>query len=448
MPTRRRFIQSSGSTLLGASALGVAPRLAFGADEKQDGPNKPTLVVIYLRGGSDPLNTIVPYGDERYYRDRPTIAIPKEADGDTQGVIKLDDQFGLHPAMLAFHRLYQAGNAAAILNVGSTHPTRSHFDAQDFMERAAPGIKTIAEGWLNRYLYATRTPSDPYLRGVALQPLLPRSLRGQYPVLAVPGAGSDRAMAAFEALYGCTEQQALMQQRQRLGEQGVVRPPLPMKKIEKPDDRVTGKETKQEIVTTGTNTIRQLRELREIVAQPGGDAYQRGPVHRQLRDIAKVIKANRGLEVAAVDYNGWDHHSYQGGVDADGAMSGMLREVASAIETFVKDLGEERMKRVCVLTMTEFGRRVKENGNHGTDHGHGGYMLAVGGMVKGGKLYGKWTGLEPPTLDRGRDLPVHTDFRLVFSEVLANLFGFDTAKHKLFPEYEPESKALGFMRKV
>lgn len=446
MPTtRRRFLQTSGSALVGASAM-MSPEHSLGAgDANKDGPNKPTLVVIYLRGGADPLHAIVPYGDPRYYRDRPTIALPLESKGDQKGLIRIDDTFGFNPVLEPIAKLFQQKQAAAIINVGSTHPTRSHFDAQDFMERAAPGIKTISEGWLNRYLYATRTGSDSYLRGVALQSLLPKSLRGQYPVLAVPEAGSDKAMDTFESLYG-GDPRFNAPGRKELVEQGLARDPLPMREMKENDKGATADDRRKEIESTGVATIRQLRELRTIIDNPAGQGYARGPVHRQLRDIAKVIKANAGLEVAAVDFNGWDHHSYQGG--PDGQMSNMLGEVATAIGAFVEDLGPQLMQRVCVLTMTEFGRNVKENGNNGTDHGHGGFMLAVGGPVRGGQIYGQWTGLEPRTLDRGRDLPVHTDFRLVFAEVLQSLFAFDVNKAGLFPEYSPTQKALGFMNKL
>ncbi len=435
--TRRQFLQQTSATVLGAAGLDALSPYVFAgpprfgeAGSREAGSPRPTLVALYLRGGADPLSTVVPYGDDYYYKIRPTIAIPHAVDG-APGVIPVNRYFGFHPAMKELARLYAQKRMAVVLNTGSTHPTRSHFDAQDFMERAAPGIKSISEGWLNRYLAATRTADDRDLRAVAVQPVLPRSLRGRYPVLAVPDPGADRAMNLFASLYGCEDEKAAAK---RLGPHA--------SRSESTADRV---------VQTGADGIRRLRRLNAVLgAEPADDnqpavVYPDDPLARQFRDVARIIKAGEGLEVAAIDYNGWDHHAYQGAVS--GTFGRMLRTVSRAIDAFARDLGP-RMDRVVVLAMSEFGRTVRENGNNGSDHGRGGYMMAVGGPVRGGRIYGRWTGLEPARLVDRRDLPVHTDFRDVFAETLDALFGFDADAHRFFPDYDARERALRFLRRV
>ena len=452
--TRREFMQKSGAALLGASAIGALaqPTGAQEADydlesasQRSDRPKRPTMVVVYLRGGADPLNVIVPHGDPVYYNVRPTIAIPGQAQGDVPGVIKFNKLFGLNPSMAPLFPLFEQGVVVPIINVGSTHGTRSHFDAQDFMERAAPGVRTVTEGWLNRFMTATASQDDSDLRGIAVQPLLPRSLRGQYPVLAVPGYGSDMALSAFEELYGCEEAKAAQQREialARLGDEG-KRP-----KKSAYGDPMTEEQTRQTILATGTRAIQRIRKYRKITggASSLGGNYPGSGFAAQLRDIATVIKAGVGLEVVSIDYSGWDHHYQQGGVY--GTMSSMLADVSGSLRAFVDDLGQQRMNSTLVLLMSEFGRTVRENGTNGSDHGHGGFMLAIGGMLNGRKVYGKWSGLEAANLYQGRDMPVHTDFRMVFDEVLAKLYGFDSAKHDFFPEYRAAGKHLGLLKKV
>lgn len=415
---RRRFLQGSASALLSSLALsGPLTRLA-NADGKGAGAAR-TLVVIYMRGGMDSLGLIAPYGDPQYQALRPTIGFT--APGTEGGCLPLVNAFGLHPAMTELHELYKADQFAAIVNVGSPHPTRSHFDAQDFMEFAAPGVRSITEGWLNRYLTATNEGArkDVEVRAFAAQPLLPRALRGQYPVLALPDLGAVQSMDAFADVYGC-------------GADGM----MPGAGGERPEDR-TGS-----IVTAGQNTIRKLRFLQDILAQAENSPirYPNGPLGTQLRAISQVIKADCGLEVAALDYNGWDHHTKE-----DSGLNTMLRQVSESIGAFTRDLGPERMQNVMLVTMSEFGRTAQENGTSGTDHGHGGIMMAVGGRVKGGKVYGKWTGLAKESLYEQRDLPVHTDFRLVFTEILRDFLGF-TKLEKFFPDWRAQPPSLGFIK--
>ncbi len=426
--TRREFMRQTGSLALGAAGLGLAPNYVFGAPGSA-AQGKPTMVVLYMRGGSDTLSTLIPYGDRTYYNIRPTIAVPGPGEGVDKGqaVIPISKHFGFHPSMRGLARLYKKKLMAPIINAGSTHPTRSHFDAQDFMERAAPGIKTVTEGWLNRYLTMTRTGDDSALRAVSFQPVLPRSMRGEYPALAVPDAEAQKVAKAFAELYSCDDAKAT-------------------EKSQAKTDTNPGAANQQRIVDAGAQGIARLDQLNLVLSnnehKPGAE-YPDTNLGSQFRDIAKLIKAGVGLEVAAVDYNGWDHHAMQGG--SAGVFSRMMGNVSNTLEAFVNDLGPA-INNTVVLTMSEFGRTARENGNSGSDHGHGGYMLVIGGKVNGGKVYGKWTGLGSRSLYEGRDLPVYTDFRDVFAEVLAGMYGFVADDHQFFPEYDANDKPLGLMK--
>ncbi|MEX2188363.1 MAG: DUF1501 domain-containing protein, partial [Pirellulales bacterium] len=382
---------------------------------------KPTLIVVYLRGGADPLGVVVPFADRNLTRWRPSLALPGPDGVGPNRVLPLDDTFGFNPNMSELHAMYERGYCAPIVCVGSPHGTRSHFDAQDFMERGAPGTKLISTGWLNRYLDATRKSDDANLRAISLQPLLPRAMRGKYAVLAKPDQKAELALATYEKAY-----------------------PRGKAKESTAKADVLGEQTRNAIKQFGARTVEQLRELQNVLEQTPATSvkYPGSTFARQLRDIAKVIKADRGLEVTAVDYGGWDHHINEG--PATGQLGRMLGDVSASLGAFFEDLGAAG-KNVLVLAMSEFGRTVKENGNQGTDHGHGGFMLAFGSMLNGKQVYGKWTGLEESQLYEQRDLPVHTDFRVVFAETLKALFDYDGIKEGLFPEYTTASEPLGFM---
>lgn len=446
-PTRRQFLAGS-SAFMGAASLGLSTKALAEALRSQGHP--PTMVVIYLRGGADPLQTIVPAGDPQYFKVRPTIAIPARSDDpDNPGVIPVTNLFGLHPSLKPLHALYEQKKMAAIMCAGSTHPTRSHFDAQDFMERAAPGVKSVTEGWLNRYLSETASSKDRTLRAISMQPTLPRSLRGSYPVLAVPTGGAERAMSAFEQMYSCDDNAEAMRKNAE-----PTPKPEPAPKVDGPrvsttpevvdppkaEDKVNDK-----IVEAGQDSIQKLRHLKKVTSGQPDAQYPNSSLARKLSQIAQVIKAGEGLEVAAVDYGGWDHHAYQGG--STGTMANMLGTLAEAIRAFNDDLGAH-MDKTLVLVMSEFGRTVYENGSYGTDHGRGGFMLAVGGMVKGGGIYGKWTGLEKNNLYQKRDLPVHVDFRNVFAEALTSLYGFRTDKTDFFPDYKANERPVGYLTPI
>ncbi|MFT7619137.1 MAG: hypothetical protein ACI97A_002786 [Planctomycetota bacterium] len=401
-----------GSTLLVPSALGARIFSAPLADA-----TKRTIVAIYLRGGADALNMIVPYGDKFYRQLRPQIAITADAEKENERLIKLNKMFGFHPALAALKPFYDKGMMAPIVCVGSNHPTRSHFDAQDFMEYAAPGSRSVKDGWLNRYLAAVEVQNKTGLRGVALQKKLPRSLRGSYPVLAVPAGKSGKLIKVldeFDDLYG---------------------------------GDMDGKRTKDGAEQVGRDTISRLRRFHSIVEgssiAPSTVTYPKGRYAQGLSQIARLIKANAGLETACLDVGGWDTHTNQGG--ATGNYANRLKGIADGISAFARDLGDKRMKDVCVMVMTEFGRTCRENGNQGTDHGHGSAMLMLSGSLNGGRVVGDWAGLDPKKqLYQGRDLQVTTDFRQVFHDTLKDYMGFDVPS-SFFPDYSPpksRSKAL------
>lgn len=405
--TRRDLLRAAGTGAASLLATGALPARLLAGDPPA-GP--PALVVLFLRGGADALNALVPHGDPRYAELRPTIGVPPEDGDDGPGVVRLDGTFGLHPALAPLKPLWEARRLAAVVAAGSPHPTRSHFDAQDFLEYGAPGLRTLRDGWLNRWLQATRgrAKGDPALRAVAMQTLLPRALRGACPVLAVPDGRvmqqAGRALDLFAGVYG------------------------------EPTDLAAGRED-DVVVAAGRDTVEALRRYQVIVAGAKARAatYPAGRLAEQLRDLASLLHADVGLEAAALDVQGWDHHANEGG--NEGTLATMLGDLASALAAFTTDLGP-RLDRTLVLVLSEFGRTARENGNRGTDHGHGGFMLLLGGAVKGGRVHGRWDGLADGALYLGRDLPVTTDFRDVLAAVLRGHLGFDPPRG-FFPDHRP-----------
>ena len=399
--TSRRTILKAAGAGIASLALPFPVTQAFAGETK-----KPTVVILFLRGGMDALNVIVPYKDRHYYDMRPTLAIPAEGD---KAVIPLDSRFGIHPSLGALKPFWDAGELAPIVNVGSPHATRSHFDAQDFMEYAAPGMRTVRDGWLNRYLALSGSDSAATLRALAMQGLLPRSLRGKYSVLAVPEANvlrDENMLKMFGELYG--EHPGKMDRRE------------------------------DSVVKAGRYTAETLKRFKKIIDGQGGRIEAKYPKSRlgtKLRAIAHVIRSGEGLEVAAIDINGWDTHANQG--KFDGSMPRLMQDLGDSLAAFMTHLGDH-LDNTLIVTMTEFGRTCKENGNYGTDHGHGGCMFLMGGGVRGGKVHGKWAGLGEREMYQGRDLKVTTDFRDVFGEILQRHFRFKVAKG-FFPGYRHSS---------
>ena len=420
--SRRRFLQGVGA----ASVISQAPAFARTAPLLHTAPvikkagGQKSAVCIFLRGAADGLNMIVPYGDSAYEGHRPTMAMNLD-----DGLIKLDSTFALHPALAPLETLYKSKRLAPVVCAGSTHGTRSHFDAQDWMEFAAPGNRTVREGWLNRFLVNTKTDTSATFRAMAIQELLPRSLRGEFPVLAVPGNAtknkSTKNLDAFERFYGDSG--------------GMLEGGAMTNGVREGD--AAG------VVESGRMTIETLRRFKEIVGSSSntrrgsetvsGSSYPSSRFATGLQQIAKVLKAGEGLEVAGIDYNGWDDHTGEGGVE--GKMATRMTDFAQSLAAFCADLGPD-LDNTTIMVMTEFGRTVRENGNNGTDHGHASVMFVIGGDVKGGAIHGDWTGLADKDLYQGRDVAVTTDFRNVYHTVLKNHFDYKTPQ-EFFPDFRP-----------
>ena len=436
MNTSRRVFLKSGALAL--ASIGVLPGLgpdflrgtAFAADAKRSASKsggRKVLVCVFLRGAVDGMSMVVPHGDAGYYALRQLsnggIALPRTGEG---AVLDLDGTFGLNPAMAALKPLYDRGFLAPVQAVGSPNPTRSHFDAQDYMESAIPGNKSVTTGWLARV--SAQCPEDKsqgkQVQAVAMTGRLPRSLDGDSDALAIAdlgnfgvgrgggGKGKNRAAAGamtgggndggFEGLYD-----------------GAV------------GDVLNG---------TGQETFEALKILSSLDPRKYAPAdkanYGNSQLGNSLKQIAQLIKADVGTEIAFAETGGWDTHANQGG--SNGQLARRLGDLAQALNAFWLDMGD-RMGDVTVLTMSEFGRTARQNGNGGTDHGHGTCFLALGGSVAGGKVRGQWPGLAPEQLYENRDLAVTTDFRNVFGEIAARHMGVKDLQ-AVFPGFAIDRK--------
>ena len=404
---RRVFVRSGALALV---TMGLSPsflrRTAF-ATELPRGRKGKVLVCVFQRGAADALNVVVPHGERAYYRLRPNIGIARPSAGDPASALDLDGFFGLHPSLTSLERLYRDGLLAPIHAVGSPSATRSHFDAQDYMESGTPDLKATRDGWLNRYLAVSGTCEEcrptPF-RAVAMTAQTPRILDGPAPAVAMSSLGdfSVRATGSsvdrLEALY-------------RTGSADLV--------------HASGQEMFE--------AVKMLKSADPQRYTPrNGAEYPRSQFGQRLRDIAQLIRAEVGMEVAFADVGGWDTHVNQGG--GTGQLAARLRDFGDSIGAFVADLGD-RMDDVAILTMSEFGRMARQNGTGGTDHGHAGAMFVIGSHVQGGKVHGRWPGLEQEQLYEGRDLALTTDFRAVFSELLGRHLGA-TDLTRIFPGYE------------
>jgi uncharacterized protein (DUF1501 family) len=397
----RRFFMKSGSIALASIGVSLsAPSflqraLLAQTRERLTGGRRKTLIAIFQRGAVDGLNMIVPYGERSYYDLRPAIAIAKPQTGNAESALDLDGFFGLHPAMSSLKSFWENKQLAIVHASGSPDNTRSHFDAQDYMESATPGRKGTPDGWLNRYLQNKRDPQRALFRAVSLTQRMPRIFQGSAPTLAISnlndftiraGRSSGNVQGGFEAIY----------------EQSV-------------NDVLggTGKETFE--------AVNYLKQVNPSQYKPqNGAQYPRTPFGNSLLQIGQLVKAQVGLEVAFTDIDGWDTHVNQG--NARGQLALRLQDFSNGLAALATDLGK-RMDDVVILTMSEFGRTVRENGNRGTDHGHANAMLLLGNSVRGGKVHGLWPGLKNEQLYEGRDLALTTDFRDVFAEVAREHLG-------------------------
>jgi uncharacterized protein (DUF1501 family) len=399
--TRRFWLKSSGLALAGFAA---APSFVCRA-AALEGKRKKILVALFQRGAVDGLNMVTPYFEDRYYELRPNLALARPGKGE-RALVDLDGRFGLHPALEPLASLWENKSLAVVHACGSPDATRSHFDAQDYMESGTPGVKSTRDGWLNRYLGATEPEPRSPLRAVSVGPTPSRALAGDSSAVAIErvrdfqlGGGRPQISKAFQALYGANMAQRPVEER---------------------------------LQNSSRETFDALRLVDEIRSKPyrpeSGARYPRGRFGERMQQIAQLIKADVGLEVAFSDSGGWDTHANQ-----DIQLNNLLGEMGRSIQAFAADLGS-RMQDVLVLTMSEFGRTARENGNRGTDHGHANAILAVGGGVQGGKIYGEWPGLDEEQLYEGRDLALTTDFRDVFAEALERHCGAEDGNFA-FPGY-------------
>jgi len=401
MHTNRRFFLRNGALAIAGTATIPSFLVRSVMAESAINPGR-RLVVIFQRGAADGLNVVVPYREPNYYAMRPGIAIPADK------VLDLDGFFGLHPSLATFKPLYDQGQLAVVHAAGSPDMSRSHFDAQDYMESGTPGIKSTEDGWLNRALQSEdlrHNQEHTAFRALALGSAVPRTLAGKIPAIALTnvnnftvggrGPAPSPAANAFEAMYGESGDSIL---------------------------HSTGDETFE--------AVKMLRAANPAQYKPGpGVDYPTSEFGNNMKQIAQLLKANLGVEAAFTDVGGWDTHQNQGGVN--GQLADRLRDFSSSIAAFWRDLGDGA-ESVTLVTMSEFGRTARQNGTGGTDHGHANAMFVLGGQVKGGKVYGHWPGLANEQLNEGRDLAVTTDFRQVLGEAVVKTIGANNLE-RVFP---------------
>ncbi len=370
------------------------PRMAFAPDGVA--PRGDVLICIFQRGGMDGLNALVPLGDSDYFRARPTLGIQPPKTGDATTAIALDNFFGLHPALAALKPIWDAKQLAPIHACGSPDPTHSHFDAMDYMERGTPGAKTLGTGWLGRHLVTLNTGNASPLRAVGMGNMLQQSLRG--PV-------SATALQSIANFHLRGQQQNIAQIQQALAQLYAI-----------PQSNA------DPLLASSAEAIDSIFGLLgsinpDTYIPANGAQYPQTDFGQGLKQIAQIIKAEVGLEVACVDIGGWDTHAEQ----AD-ELTQLLAEFGNGLAALWADL-RDKLKSVVIVTMSEFGRRLAENGSGGTDHGQGNAMFVVGGSANGGKVHGRWPGLASDKLVGPGDLAMTTDYRTILSEILLARLG-------------------------
>ena len=411
--SRRAFLRSAALLSAGGIVL-LSPR-AWAARALGTDSDHRRLVVVFLRGAVDGLNVVVPHAEPAYYDARPTIAIGRT--GAEGGVLDLDGFFGLHPALGSMMPLWSDGTLAFVHACGSPDPTRSHFDAQDYMESGTPGIKSTHDGWLNRVLAqlpGAHTPTEALSMGSTL----PRIMSGKMPVANLP-----------------------------LGR--VAERPMPMDRpiVEVAFDRMySGSDALSRTYREGRESRRKLQtDLQRDMTEANAGAPGPQGFSDDTDRLAHLIRRDPSIRVAFLALGGWDTHVNQGG--AQGQLAGHLKPLADGLSSFARALGPDYQDTV-VVVISEFGRTMKENGNGGTDHGHGNVMWIMGGPVRGGKIHGRWPGLATGDLYQERDLAIATDFRQPIGTVLrSHLAMTDSQLAAVFPDIPLSGKSLdGLMR--
>lgn len=418
--SRRNFTGATGMAAIAGISKSLfpswMPRMAFRSQERAGKPAGDVLVAIFQRGGMDGLSAVIPYAEGgAYYDIRPTIGI-KAPDGTDKSAIDLNGQFGLHPALRGLKDVYDAGHLAVLHAIGSPDPTRSHFEAMEFMERGTPGDRMTGAGWINRHLQSAAWQNNSPFRAIGMGAMLQSSLQGPAAALAL------KSIADFH-LRGRDDQIALMERT--LGNLYSIQAP---------------KEGLQQQAAELFSSIDLLDKLTIDEYQPANGAdYGYSDFGNGLKQIAQLIKADVGLEIACVDIGGWDTHEGQGAAEY-GSFQGAISELGQGLTAFYADL-RDYMNGVTVVTMSEFGRRVEENTSGGTDHGHGNAMFVLGGGINGG-VYSRWPGLAPANLDDG-DLAITTDYRDALAEIVISRM-LNPALDQVFPNYTP--KPIGLAR--
>ena len=395
---RREFLKFA---VLSSSSFLFFDGIGWAASTDDADKNHKRLVVVFLRGAVDGLNVVVPYSDSAYYVSRPTIAIPRP--NENGGALRLDSHFGLHPAIGSMMPFWEKGTLAFVHASGSPDPSRSHFDAQDYMETATPGLAKTPDGWLNRLLGVlpgTRSSSE----ALSVGPTLPRILSGRIPAANLP-----------------------------LTKAGTRPTPLDRPEIQAAFDRLyTGNDPLSVAYREGEASRKKLlAELTEEMQMADQGAPSPIGFADEAKNLGRLMARDPSLKVAFIALGGWDTHVNQGSVQ--GQLPNRLNALGDLLSTFVQALGSAYSDTV-ILVISEFGRTVHENGNTGTDHGHGNVIWVLGGSVRGGKVYGQWPGLSGNELYEGRDLAVTTDFREIISVVLESQFGLtSTQLNKVIP---------------
>jgi len=397
---RREFLRRAAA-LSAAGVVMLGPHAWMARAAEGDSSHK-RLVVVFLRGAVDGLNVVVPHGEANYYDSRPTIAIPRA--GGEGGVIDLDGFFGLNPAMAALETQWRDGTLAFVHACGSPDPTRSHFDAQDYMESGTPGIRTTSDGWMNRALAALPGKPSP-TEALSLGPTVPRILSGRMPVANIPlGRTAARPMpldrpmveTAFDRLYQGGDALSLAYREGRASR----------KKL--------------------------LADLQEDMQAADNGAPSPLGFSDDAGRLARLITRDPSIRLAFVALGGWDTHVNQG--SSAGQLANHLKPLSEGLANFATALGPHYHDTV-ILVISEFGRTVRQNGNAGTDHGHGNVMWVMGGPVRGRRIYGAWPGLATQSLYQERDLAVTTDFREPIAAVLKAHIGLDDARiDHVFPD--------------
>jgi uncharacterized protein (DUF1501 family) len=369
-----------------------------------------TLVCVFLRGGADTLNMLVPFGDDEYYKVRPTIAINAPKKSRENSVIALDDFYGLHPKLQLLHRIYGEGRLAFVQGVGSDNLSGSHFDAMDQIEHGEAFGKTIGGGWLGRYLQSKRNSHPSAFSAVAIGTSVPESLRGAPSAAAMTSADESRLQV----------------------------PPEELESVARVLGTMYGAEAGM-LGTAGQDALqlnKRLEKLRDKSSAAGSKAgpYPESDFGKGMSELARLIKAEVGLEIATIDHIGWDTHFYQGA--GEGIQANNMLDLAKGLAGFDEDLKAFKNK-VTTIVVTEFGRRSYENGSQGTDHGRGYALVAMGAGVNGGKVHGMWPGINHDGTDHPgpAGLAIGYDYRSVLGEVLKNCLHADHVD-KVFPQFK------------